>query len=182
MPSSFINERSAEMILVPNIINALVVHHFKVTPIYYWVSREGGSLSRGCFADTEVKVLALYARRPKVDYTGMNRLFVKLNEMLFVKAEIYRSKGIFAFAGVPLADSLDSLLLSVPCVYFSIANGGNEDLIEIHLSEERNPTKVLPYQLSINEIVANVERLPKLEWKQALKLISEMRSHDYRGF
>lgn len=34
MPSNFINERSTEMILVPNIINALAAYHFKVTPIF----------------------------------------------------------------------------------------------------------------------------------------------------
>src|SRR5688572_15100048 len=145
MPSSFINERSAEMILVPHLITALAAHHLKVTPIYYWVSREGGGVSAECFRNHPVKLLALYARRPKVNYPGGNRIYVMMNELLFGKAEIFRSKGIFAFAGLPLAVSLDSLLLSTPCIYFALEQGGNEQLIDIHLNDEGMPVEVLPY-------------------------------------
>jgi hypothetical protein len=182
MPSSFINERSAEMILVPNIINTLAAHHFRVTPIFYWATREGGNMSKECFVDTPVKLLALYARRPKVIYPGMNRIFVRLNDLLFARAEIFRSKGIFAFAGVPLANNLDSLLLSAPCIYFSLENVCNEDLIEIGLDEEKKPVAVFRNQVGTDEIVSRIEKLPLMDWRQALKLIDETRRSDYRGF
>lgn len=139
-------------------------------------------MSRDCFADTSVKILALYARRPKVDCPGRSKIFVKLNELLFARAEIFHSKGIFAFAGVPLADSLDRLLLSAACVYFDLEREWNEAFIEIDINEEGNAIEPLPYQLSIAAVADRIATLGAMEWRHALKLIDEMRRSDYKGF
>jgi hypothetical protein len=170
------------MVVVPNIITALLDYHYTVTPVFYWATREGGNMSRDCFADTPVKLLALYARRPKVNCPGMNKIFVKLNELLFARAEVFHSNGIFAFAGVPLADSLDRLLLSTACVYFNLQREWNEDLIEIEIDQEGRASAPLPYQLIIGAIADRIANLLFIDWRKALKLIDETRRSDYKGF
>jgi len=45
-PKSFINERSAEYILVPNLKSILLEKFSTVTPLFPWATREGSVLSK----------------------------------------------------------------------------------------------------------------------------------------
>jgi hypothetical protein len=68
-----------------------------------------------------VKIIAAYARRPKVKEPGQGWLLVKINSQLFQAAAFGQRFGIPVFAGVPLVTSLSSFRLGVPCCWFGLS-------------------------------------------------------------
>jgi hypothetical protein len=70
IPSSFISERTAELILVPELVETLKPFYSKITPLFYRVSREGGKMFRSSFAGKKIKLLVFYTRRPKIEFPG----------------------------------------------------------------------------------------------------------------
>lgn len=132
MPSSFINEHTAEFILVPMFSKILEQNYRPVIPIYYWASREGGILARKCLQDVDCLIVAFYARRPKVHYIQQEHIEVKFNESLFSHARLLEQIGVKVFAGVPLISDLKHLHSEPPCAFFNINPHGNECILHIN--------------------------------------------------
>jgi hypothetical protein len=119
MASGFMSERSAEYILVPDLIRQLRSVFPHITPFFFWASREGQRKARDSYSGP-VRVLAAYARRPKVGYPGQSTIEVKFNALLFHHAWALHQAGIPLLAGVPCVSRLSDFQLDVPCAWFRI--------------------------------------------------------------
>jgi hypothetical protein len=105
--SSFANERTIEYSLVPILRNALSLEFRRVIPLFPWIAREGSKTAANQHALWQGRVLAFFARRPKVDEPGYIRS--RINSELYSFAHYAFDLGIPTIAGLPLVDSLYSL-------------------------------------------------------------------------
>jgi hypothetical protein len=128
MATSFISEHSSEYILVAKLAGIMGRHFEGVVPLYFLSTREGSSISRECNASQVVKIINVFARRPKIAAPNQPHIEVKFNESLFKIAQLSSSLGIPTFAGVPLASSIMDLKLDTDCAWFELA-GADRDVI-----------------------------------------------------
>ena len=107
-PISYICERSAEYVLIPELVRKLKEKYSFVTPIYPWMTREGSRFSKEHHAAVRFKVLGLYARRPKISNSD-DLISVKINQEIVISAAVGYRLGIPMIAGCPLARNLIEL-------------------------------------------------------------------------
>ena len=115
------SEHTAEYVLVPRIVAALRGVFSQVIPFYFWVSREGTSLSKLSAPISDLRLLAAFPRRPKLGSISSDTFLVRLNAELFDHAIIAESFGIPAVAGIPLARSVFDLNEEPTCSWFALA-------------------------------------------------------------
>ncbi len=104
----FISEHTAEFVIVPDVLRHLRTAYPRIVPIYYWSTREGSRVSLETSAN--VRVVALFPRRPKVSTSDQDHVLVKFNASLFDYTTNAADAGILVLAGVPLASSLLELI------------------------------------------------------------------------
>ncbi|WP_141101306.1 hypothetical protein [Halomonas campaniensis] len=126
-PTSFICERSAEYILVPQVIEALRNKFRYVVPIYPWISREGGNTSKLVNGSYSFKVLGLYPRRPKL-LPNDERIIVKFSEQIIYGAKASQKLGIPIIAGCPLAKSFWELSECEDFLWADLAEFNTDDI------------------------------------------------------
>ena len=63
--SSVISDHTAEYVLVPKLVSMFGSEYKSVVPLYVWLRREGGKLSRNVHAADEFRSFTLFPRRPK---------------------------------------------------------------------------------------------------------------------
>lgn len=174
MASSFISERTAELITIPALLKSLKPYYPKITPLFYWISREGGKMSRGSFADIPVKLLALYSRRPKVDQPGAGFIDIKLNEILFDRTRQFSSKGIPVIAGFPLVDKLEDLQIDAACMWIKINPEGSEAVLSVSINE-RYISPAGTEILDAGQIAELIGQSRSFSWSEAMDQINEVR-------
>lgn len=123
MATSFICEHTAEYFLTRRIADALLPWFDFAVPIHYWATREGSSIAMQSIADTPIRVVAVYARRPKITAPGADRLVMKINEQLFAAATFAARFGIPLLAGLPLVTQLADLCPEAGCAWFWLTGG-----------------------------------------------------------
>ena len=126
-PTSFICERSAEYILVPQVIEALRNKFRYVVPIYPWISREGGNISKLVNGSYSFKVLGLYPRRPKL-LPNDERIIVKFSEQIIYGAKASQELGIPIIAGCPLAKNFWELSECEDFLWADLAEFNTDDI------------------------------------------------------
>lgn len=184
--SSFFCERTAEYALVPVLQRALADHFGSAVPIFYWKTREGNSVSLKVHNGHFVKILAMFARRPKL--TGRkNWVSGKINFELLQFADAARSVGIPTIAGFPAVASLHGLYSDPPIFWLPVdqSDAGNLEFTTniarsrpIPIDEEG---RAIP-TLSIEEVIIEVEEGAEVfSWDDAMSHISELRLEHYRG-
>ena len=119
--TSFMSENTAAYALVPDLIAHIRERFPHVVPVYFWSTREGARVGFESMGSHPVRVMAAYARRPKVLHPGDDRILVKINSLLFGGARAGAEFGIPVLAGVPLVNSLSDFSLGVPCSWFHLA-------------------------------------------------------------
>lgn len=175
MSTSFISEHTAEYILVPKMVNILAQRFAKVIPLYFLSTREGGRISRECDQSLPIRVLNVFARRPKVYIPNHPRIEVKFNSTLFQKADLAAQVGIPTFAGLPLASSLMDLGLDTRCAWFSLSGILNDDvyynlLPDGTVDDQSHKSPTIAGPLQEHEIVATVlERSRPMIWNEAIE-------------
>lgn len=107
-PTSFMSERSLEYLLVPQLIGALMPYCKNAIPISFWKTREGGKVSSHLHSHKRIRVIALFARRPKLA-AGSAIIHGKINHEVSRFAQASKSYGIPAIAGFCSANSLFDL-------------------------------------------------------------------------
>jgi hypothetical protein len=118
--TSFICEHSAEFVLIPHLTQLFSAHKQDLLPLYFWKNREGGQMSRRCDPGKPIRLLAMYARRPKVSEPGQDCVSVKINDALFERAHYLKENGIPTIAAVPLVSSIMDLRIGCPCSWFTL--------------------------------------------------------------
>ena len=188
MATSFISERSAEYILIPKLCGILAPHFRKIIPLYFWSTREGSGISRACSAFQKVRVINVFARRPKVWAPHQPSIEVKLNKVLFEVAQESLSLGIPTFAGVPLASSIFDLSFDLDCIWFDLMELNNEIIYQISLegdilsklegdtlskSESNNKTDGVIKEANLIESIFS--KCDLVEWRDAVESLRTIR-------
>lgn len=127
---SFMSEHTAEYALVGDLMNRLNPTFPHVVPMYFWASREGDTMAREAFNGKEVRLVAVFPRRPKVFSPHDDHVLVKFNSSVLLHAHIARACGIAVLAGVPLVSDLSEFRIDSKCAWFIVhgAKTGDTDL------------------------------------------------------
>jgi hypothetical protein len=126
--TSFMNERSLEYVVVPELIKILSVNGNLVAPIFFWKSREGEARSASAHNGRIVRVIALFARRPKIN-EDPNIVIGKINWQLINFAIEANSFGIPSVAAFCAGRSLFEI---DPARAHWIALWGKKEVEDIH--------------------------------------------------
>lgn len=123
--TSFLSEHSVEFCLVSQFCRILEAS-WEVTPLYFWKTREGSRLALAHDDSEQVKIIAMFARRPKLSHVGDSQISIKINASLKEKAFQLSKLGIPVICGVPLVTSILDFQLTSPCVWFKINSNGED--------------------------------------------------------
>lgn len=184
MHKSFISEHTAEFILLPDLLDILSSVYKTITPLYFWTTREGGLLSRQSFLNKDIKVLAFYPRRPKVQNINSGTIQVKFNELLYKRSLYFQAKGIPVLVGIPLADSLDKLTNKTSCFWFDLNPQDSETIFDIDLKSNSISNSLIK-RLLPSDILKKIEDVSFVtNWTKVLQIIREASifSHNEPGF
>jgi len=182
---SFFSERTAEYALVPKLQKQLEIAYGAAYPIYYWKTREGNSVSSRIHGGNSVKVLAMFARRPK-SYGEGSLVFGKINARLAEFANAARSLGIPTIAGFPAVDSIGGLYTNPTIFWLPIEMSDGDDC---HFQVDLSVTDPVPINsdgsviqtLTFDEIIRIVERQSLIHsWDIAMKHISMLRAERFQ--
>jgi hypothetical protein len=139
MATSFISEHSSEYILVAKLAGMMKPYFERVIPLFFLSTREGSSISRQCNPSQVVKIISVFARRPKIMAPNQPHIEVKFNESLFEIAQLSSPLGISTFAGVPLASTVMDLSLQTECARFQLTGGASDVTYDVSLDGEILP-------------------------------------------
>lgn len=133
--SSFICEHTAEYTLVPKFTDILKKKFESVSPIFPWLTREVGNISRFIHNQDNFKILGLYPRRPKISRLNQ-KILVKINDDL-IRCAIEANKiNIPMIAGCPLARDLWELNENTECIWIKL-NDKTDQFYEILNNENK---------------------------------------------
>lgn len=186
MAASFLSEHSAEYILVPRIVSYLKPHFRCVIPIYFWSTREGSSIAGACEPTQPVRVINIFARRPKVSTPNQESIEVKFNQPLFQIARLASTFGISTLAGVPIASSIFDISLDTECAFFELFD--SEEDFSISLSVSGN-VFFRPPNSGALDLIRNpedlLERVLKKcvssDWRNMMENLRELRRTGYNA-
>lgn len=186
MATSFISERSAEYIIVPKLVRIMEQRFSKVIPLSFWTTREGSNIARACRPTQAVKIVRVFARRPKVTTPNQLSIEVKFNESIFETIELSVSLGIPTIAAVPLASSIIDLALDTDCAWFELV-GMEKDLV-YNISLEGKILRQSTDSLAVIEVRNEQElidiafnKCQPVEWMTVIENLKLFRSVSSRG-
>lgn len=186
MSKAFLSEHSAEYILVSRLVAIMARHFSKVIPIYFLSNREGSTISRKSNSSQAVRVLSMFARRPKIETPGQPNIEVKFNESLFDISQLSAPLGIPTFAGVPLVSSIMDFGFDSNCALFELSGSSGD----VHYTISLDGTVLsFPHQSSViegpleeDDLVKRVLRKSRyLNWDEAIENLRTIRrgAHPY---
>lgn len=181
MSTSFINEHSAEFVLVPQFASILSTEYKSVVPIYFWAGREGSKISLECAQRGKLRVVAMYAPRPKIDVPKQEIIEVKFNDILYRRAEYFHREGIPVFAGVPNVSSLKDFQVGSDCSWFYLRGDGlgREEITLLNTLNGRLEGSSLLEPLSTKDILNYIRVFSTpLEWERAVEIIRSVGKSD----
>ncbi len=119
-PTSFIGEHSVELAIVPILKDILEKEYEYVTPIFPWMTREGGSVSKYLHQTDKFKVIGMYPRRPKITISDKENVYLKINEQIILGAQSGLALGIPIIAGFPLVKNFWELGKNPNCLWLKL--------------------------------------------------------------
>ncbi|MDO9006455.1 MAG: hypothetical protein Q7V20_23680 [Aquabacterium sp.] len=185
MPSFFC-ERTAEYALVPALQSHLQSVFKFATPIFFWKTREGNRVSENQHLHGHVHLLAVFARRPKLQ-SDTGKVYGKINQDLVTYAEKSSLAGVPAIAGFPVVESLFDLHSQASMLWFSLHGLPRKDIefsvalqARPHLTEDLDGALLQPLELT--DIAANITRSRVFSWQDAMTQLSELRIDQADGY
>jgi hypothetical protein len=120
MATSFISEHTAELSVIPYLKEKLEVHFDYVVPVFPWLTRETGNISKHLHQNDQFKVLAVFPRRPKIKHDERGKVFATINPELLQFKEFAEEYGVASIAGCPVSDSFWKLASNKRPVFLKI--------------------------------------------------------------
>ena len=130
--TSYICEHTAEFVLIPTLKDILYRRFESVTPIFPWITREGGKISFKLHGHEIFRILGLYPRRPKLNSTKHENIIIKVNEQVLFGAQSRLEFGIPIIAGCPIASDFWELGKDPNCLWIKLESESMESF-EIEL-------------------------------------------------
>ena len=149
-------------------------------PIFYWATREGSRIGRESAPHRCLKVIAIFARRPKVIVPNDDVIVAKLNKELFAYSAEAAMTGIPTLAGIPLVASLDQMTINCRTVWFRMDGLPSYDIelpltLDGHLHQPcQNAHITGPDELK-RFAAEVVEQAAVLRWEDALEALRQLR-------
>lgn len=176
--TSFFSERTAEYSILPVVVAHLQQRFGAAVPMYYWASREGNTVAREVHDGRHVRMLALYARRPKS--VTKRTMSGKLNAELFEFAHRAALHGVPTFAGFPVVRDVFELGEDFRTFWFSLARDQARDVFfkidltrpdSAPISEDGSPIRTL----ELDALGDAASTATVLTWKAAMAAIRDAR-------
>lgn len=175
--ASFFSERTAEYSLVPHLMVELQKKYRLIAPIYFWRTREGNNIAHELHCGTRVKILSLFARRPKVT-NDIHIVHGKINEGLIRYSRIAKEHGIPTIAGFIASNNIFNNFNPRNHLFFDLTT----DLFETdyNFSYDIYDHKIIELEESIsnistNDIITITQKCCRsLTWKEATELIYQL--------
>ncbi len=120
MPTSFIGEHTVGLAICPILKEILHKKYELVTPIFPWMSREGGSVSKHLHEKDKFKIIGLYPRRPKISLGDTENIYLKINEQILLGAQTALGIGVPIIAGIPLVRDFWNLGAFPKCLWIKL--------------------------------------------------------------
>lgn len=176
--SSYFSERTAEYSILPPVVAYLAVRFGRAAPMYFWSTREGNSIARELHQDARLRVLAIFARRPKVGRG--NDLYGKLNVDLFDFAHQARVHGVPTVAAFPAVKDIFGLGGRFHIHWLPLEGLVEEDIhFQVDVTApERQPTRLggpAMRTLTLDGVGDILEAAPILAWNDAMNAIQSSR-------
>ena len=176
------SERTAEYVLVNDLVHRLSPAFQDLLPMFFWATREGNRTAFESMRDFKLRLLTCFARRPKVDRFLNEHILMKINPELKQYHEVCSPLGIPVVAGLPMIRSLSSLRLTSVCNWFSLADFNCVDQAEFNVVVAPDGTATLyesdekfATSLTTVEIENLIRQCPPLSWDQAVSLLCDIR-------
>jgi hypothetical protein len=181
MASGFMNEHTAEFILVPDLVQKLRGTCGGIVPFHYWKSREGQAKARDSYSGF-VRLVAGYARRPKVERLHDPTVTVKFNTVLFDHSCALKAVGVPVFAGVPVVSTFSDFGLGSRCIWFLIegTEGFHRDVtgrVFVEYDGLACPDLIGPVRGPLSDeaiVAAMVERSEAFSWSEMFRRIDSV--------
>jgi hypothetical protein len=176
--TSFFSERTAEYSILPVVMSYLKRRFGAAVPMYYWASREGNTVARDAHDGRHVRMLALFARRPKS--VTKRTMSGKLNAELFEFADRAELHGVPTVAGFPVVRDLFELGEDFRIFWFPLGRSQARDVFfEVDvtrpdpapISQSGRPIRTL----ELDDLGDAVSSARVLTWKAAVAAISDAR-------
>lgn len=180
--TSFFSERTAEYSILPTVVTYLRQRFGVAAPMYFWATREGNTVANEVHVGRRMRVLVVFARRPKISKGAM--LLGKLNAELFEFARRAEQYGLPCFAGFPVVRSVLELGADFRTHWFPLIGEEQDDLyFQVDLSQlHLAPTTMDGHALQpveLGDLGDAVENAHVLPWSDVIKAIRSLR-HPHR--
>jgi hypothetical protein len=133
--TSFANEHTIGYFMIPLLLAELQTKFRTVTPVYYMATREGSRQAQKAFTSAPFKLIAMYARRPKLNDKSPGMIEMKVNQIAFDRSDYLRHQGISTIIGVPVAQNITEVHEKLNMRWFVLLGGGLETRIQIPKDE-----------------------------------------------
>ena len=180
--SSFFTERTAEYAILPPLLSYLRQRFGAAVPMYFWATREGNGVAQELHASQRIRVLVVFARRPKV-LDGQHMLG-KINQELFEFADRALVHGFPSIAAFPVVRDLFELGGAFQTYWFPLTGLPHQDaLFKVNiLKPEIEPEHLDGCQLplwQLEDLGDAVAAATALIWRDAMRAIRDIR-HAHR--
>jgi hypothetical protein len=151
--TSFIGEHTVELTIVPIFKRILELEFKFVVPIFPWMTREGGSLSKLMHINDKFKIIGLYPRRPKLSTTGKENIYIKISSQIILGARAGQTLGIPIIGGLPLVRNFWELCNNPACLWIKLDFDEHGQLeYEIKLDNKFKPEDLLSKKVFKSDI------------------------------
>jgi hypothetical protein len=178
MPSlgSFLNEKTVEYILVPQLVEILHAKFECVIPFYFWANREGSTRTNKMMMHNDYKLIVFYARRPKIYSHDDERIQMKINTLLFERSKYFGIYDIPLLAGVPLLSDFSKMSLKSKCAWFQIGDSGYDESLILNTLSENTIDFPNIKKLEPSDVIGLIEqRSRKFEWAEIVEIIKNVK-------
>ncbi|GAB2785293.1 hypothetical protein GCM10027275_32190 [Rhabdobacter roseus] len=142
--TSFIGEHTVELTIVPILKRILDKEFSFVVPLFPWMTREGGIVSKMIHEHDQFKIIGLYPRRPKLSISKTDTIILKISNQVIFGANSGKSLGIPIIAGLPLVRSFWELSDKPECLWLKLDfKDGEQVEYEIPFNKTYQPEKSL---------------------------------------
>lgn len=146
--------------------------------MYYWTTREGNAVARELHSERHLRVLAIFARRPKAGAARV--IYGKLNVELYRFAYQAQNFGIPTVAGFPAVNNIFELGGEFQTIWFPLDEPVRD---EVHFQLDMSTPNQAPMRLGggalktlkLEDLGDAIEAASVLSWKDAMTAIRSTR-------
>ena len=120
MATSFINEHSAELSIIPHLKMELEKSFDYVAPLFPWLNRETSNILRQVHLNDRFRILIVFPRRPKLEQDDSKSVFLTINADLLSFKEFAMDYDVPVIAGCPLSTNFWGLSKCTSHVWIEI--------------------------------------------------------------